>query len=93
MTIIYVVENNCQSLAVTFRNNKIVTVQKLEDVSSDENIIYEVNPIGVFIGKSHECDMTEFSGANNREVFDGNTFLLNIGKENNKYIDVYIGGD
>ena len=37
--------------------------------------------------------MTEFSGANDEEVFNGNTILLKIGKENNKHRYVYIGGD
>ena len=37
--------------------------------------------------------MTEFSGAEDREVFDGNKILLEIGKENNKHRYVYIGGD
>ena len=93
MTIIYIVENNCKRLAVTFKNNGIVKVKKLEDVSKDENIIYEVNPFESFIGKSQICNMTEFSGANDKEVFDGNTILLNIGKENNKHKYVYIGAD
>ena len=93
MTIIYLLENNCKQLAVTFKNNEVIKVQKLEDVSKDENIIYEVNPVESFIGKSQLCDMTEFSGAMNKEVFNGNTILLNIGKENNKNKYVYIGGD
>ena len=46
-----------------------------------------------FIGKSHLCDMTEFSGAEDKELFNGNTILLEIGKENNKHRYVYIGGD
>ena len=46
-----------------------------------------------FIGKSQLCEMTEFSGAEDKEVFDGNTILLEIGKENNKHRYVYIGGD
>ena len=29
-----------------------------------------------FIGKSQLCDMTEFSGAKDKEVFDGNTIYL-----------------
>ena len=37
--------------------------------------------------------MTELSGAEDKEVFDGNTILLQIGIENNKYRYVYIGGD
>ena len=68
-------------------------VQKLEDVSDDKNIIYEVNPIETFIGKSLCCDMTEFSGAEDKEVFNGNTFLLKVSEENNKHRYVYIGGD
>ena len=40
MTIIYVAENNCQSLAVTFKNIGMIKVQKLEDISgNDKNII------------------------------------------------------
>ena len=46
-----------------------------------------------FVGKSQLCDMTEFSGAKDKEVFDGNTILLEIGKDNNKHRYVYIGGD
>ena len=93
MTIIFVAENNINCLAVIFKNNGLVRVQKLEDVSDDKNIIYEVNPINVFIGKSLLCDMTEFSGAEDRKVFVGNTILLEIARENDKYKYVYIGGD
>ena len=46
-----------------------------------------------FLGKSKLCDMTEFSGVMDKEVFDGNTILLKIGEENNKHRYVYIGGD
>ena len=93
MTIIHVAENNCDCLAVTFRNNGMIRVQKLEDVSDDENIIYEVNPMETFIGKSLCCDMTEFSGVEDKEVFKGNTNLLKIAEENNMHRYVYIGGD
>ena len=93
MTIIYIVENNCERLAVTFKNKGWFRVHKLEDVSDDENIIYEVNPMETFIGKSEDCNMTEFSGARDKEVFNGNTILLKIGEENNKNRYVYIGGD
>ena len=93
MTIIYVTENNCQRYAVTFQNKGWVKVQKFQDVSEDKNIIYEVNPMESFIGKSQLCDMTEFSGAEDRGVFDGNTILLEIGIENNKHRYCYIGGD
>ena len=93
MTIIYVTENNTKCYAVTFRNKRWVRVQKLEDVSDDKNIIYEVNPMEIFIGKSQFCDMTEFSGAEDEAVFNGNTILLELGIENNKHRYVYIGGD
>ena len=85
MTIIYLAEHNCERLAVTFRNNGMVRVQKLKDVSDDENIIYEVNPMEKFIGKSEDCKMTQFSGARDKEVFNGNTILLKVSKENNKH--------
>ena len=42
----------------------------------------------VFIGKSKICSMTEFSGARDKYVSDGNTLLLEC--ENNEY--VYISG-
>ena len=93
MTIIYVAENNCECLAVTFKYNGKIRVQKLKDVSKDKDILYEVNPIETFVGKSQLCIMTEFSGAKDREVFNGNTFLLKIGEENNNRRYVYIGGD
>ena len=93
MTIIYVTEYNTKCLAVTVKNNGVIRVQKLEDVSDDKNIIYEVNPMETFIGKSQLCNMTEFSGAEDKEVFNGNTILLKIGEENNKHRYVYIGGD
>ena len=37
--------------------------------------------------------MTYFSGARDKEVFDGKTILLKIGEENNEHRYVYIGGD
>ena len=46
-----------------------------------------------FVGKSQLCDMTKFSGAEDKEVFDGNTILLKIGEENNKLRYLYVGGD
>ena len=49
--------------------------------------------IETFIDKSQLCDKTEFLGAKDKEVFDGNTILLEIGKEKNKHKYVYIGGD
>ena len=66
MTIIYVTENNCERYGVTFQNKGWDIVQKLGNVSEDENIIHKVNPIEAFLGKSQLCDMTEFSGARDK---------------------------
>ena len=59
MTIIYVTENNTECYAVTSQNNGMIKVQKLEDVGDDKNIIYEVIPMQIFIGKTQLCNMTE----------------------------------
>ena len=93
MTIIYITEKNTKCYAVTSQNNGWIKVHKIRDVGDDKNIIYEVNPMQIFIGKSQLCNMKEFSGAKDREVTDGNTILLEIGKENNKHKYIYIGGD
>ena len=81
MTIIYVTEDKCQFYGVTLQNKGWVGVQKLEDVSEDKNIIYQVNPMETFFGKSQLYDMTEFFGAMDKKVFDGNTILLKIGEK------------
>ena len=93
MTIIYVTEYNAKCFGVTLQNKGWARMQKLKDVSEDSNIIYKVNPMETFLGKSQLCKMTEFSGARDKEVFGGNTILLKIGEENNKHRYVYIGGD
>ena len=93
MTIIYVTENNCECYGVVFQNKGWIKVQKFEDTSGDEKIIYEVNPMETFLVKSQLCYMTEFSGAEDKKVYDGNTILFKIGEENNKHRYVYIGGN
>ena len=93
MTFIYVTDNITKCYRVTLQNNDYIRVQKLKDVHDDKNIIFEVNPMETFIGKIQLCKMTEFSGARDKEVFNGNTILLEIGKENNKHKYIYIGGD
>ena len=53
MTVIYIAENNCKCYAVTFQNNGFIQVQQFEDVSEiDKNIIYSINPMKSFLGKS-----------------------------------------
>ena len=93
MTITFVTENICECYAVTHTNKEYFKVQKFKDDSEDKKIIYEVNPMEIFVGKSHLCDMTELSGGRDRQVFGGNTVLLDVGKENNKHRYVYIGGN
>ena len=93
MTIIYITENNTNCYAVTSQNKGRIKAQKIGDVGDHKKSIYEVNPMETFVGKSQLCDMTEFSGAEDKEVFEGNTILLEIGKENNQHRYVYIGGN
>ena len=93
MTVIYITENICKCYAVTFENRGWVKVQKFEDESLDENIIYTVNPMKTFLGKSQRCTMTALSGAFDKGCFDGNTVLLKVGIEDGKNKYVYIGGD
>ena len=93
MTIIYITEYNCKCYAVTFENKGWVKVQKFKDESLDESIIYTVNPMKTFLGKSKSCSMTALSGAFDKACFDGNTILLKVGIENGKNKYVYIGGD
>ena len=93
MTLIYITENNTERYGVTFQHNGCVKVQKLEDISNDENNIYSVKPMRIFLGKSQVCNMTMFSGAFDKKVFDGNFTLLKISGENEKHKYVYIGGD
>ena len=63
MFIIYTTEDNCQSHAVTHRNNNQFRVQKIEDIDDDKKIINEVHPMEIFLGKSKCCMMTAYSGA------------------------------
>ena len=93
MTVIYITENNCECYGVTFQNNGWIKVRKFKDGSLDGNIIYTINPMETFLGKSHSCSMTTLSGAFKKGCFDGNTILLKVGIENGKHNYVYIGGD
>ena len=93
MTVIYITENNCECYSVTFENKGWIKVQKFKDESVDENIIYKVNPMKSFLGKSQRCSMTALSGAFDKSCFDGNTILLKVSIENGKNKYVYIGGD
>ena len=93
MTVIYITEHNCKCYAVTFQNNGCFKVQKFENGSLDENIIYATNPMEVFLGESKSCKMTAISGAFDKKCFKGNTILLKVSIENGKNKYIYIGGD
>ena len=93
MTIIYITEYICKFYAVTYHNKEWIKVQKFDDVSLDKNIIYTVNPMETFLGRSELCSLTAISGAFDKKCFDGNTILLKIIEENGKHRYVYIGGD
>ena len=93
MTVLYLTEYNTRCYGITFQNNGYIIVQKVEDISADENNIYCVMPLKSILGKSKICDMTLASGALDKSVFDGNAILLKISKENDEHRYVYIGGD
>ena len=93
MTVIYITEGNCECYAVTVQNKGWIKVQKFQDESLDENIIYTVNPMETVLGKSQRCGMTALSGAFDKACFDGNTILLKVAIENGKNKYVYIGSD
>ena len=65
MTITYITEYNCKCYAVTLENKGWIKVQKFEDESPNENIIYTVNPMETFLGESKSCTMTALSDAFN----------------------------
>ena len=93
MTIIYITGNNTTRCGVTFQNNGCVKVQKFEDISNDKNIIYTINPLETFLGKSKSCAMTALSGTFNKKPFDGSTILVKISEENGKHKFVCFSGD
>ena len=78
---------------MTFQNNGCVKVQKFGDISNDENTILSVKTMRIFLSKTEVCNMTMFSGAFDKKVFDGNTILFKTSEENEKHKYVYIGGD
>ena len=67
--------------------------RKLKDISNDEKTIFCVKSLRIFLGETQVCNMTIFSGALNKSVFDGNTDLLKISEENGKHKYDYIGGN
>ena len=93
MTVLYFTEYNTKCYGVTFQNNGWIKVQKFEDIADDENNIFCVKPLELFLGKSKSCMMTAMSGVFGITEFDGNTILLEISEEIDKHRYVYIGGN
>ena len=62
-------------------------------MTKDENNIYCVKPLEIFLRKSETCDMTLMSGAFDKLVFDGDTILLKISEEYGRHRYVYIDGN
>ena len=81
MTVKFITESNCKRYGVTYESNGCIKVQEFEDISNDENFIYNVKPMKIFSGESQVCSMTMFSAAFDKKVFDGNTILLKLGEE------------
>ena len=93
MTVLYLTEYNTKCYGVTLQNIGCVKAQKFEVISNDENNLLYTKPIESFIGKSQVCDMTLFSGALDKSVFDGNTILPKISQECGRRRYICIGGD
>ena len=70
MTAIYLTEYDNRCYGVTFQRNGWIKLQKLEDITDDENNIYCVKALEVFLGKSEVCDITLMSGAFVKSIFD-----------------------
>ena len=76
MTIIFITENIFKRYGVTFQNNGCVKVQKFEEILNDENTIYSVKPMRIFLGKSQVCNMTTFRGAFDKKYLMETVFYL-----------------
>ena len=93
MTVIFLTEYNTISYGVIFHKSGCIEVPNFKDISNDEDNILYIKPLKTFLGKSEVCDMTIFSGALDKSVFEGNTILLKLSEENSKHRYVYIVGD
>ena len=61
-------------------------------MSDDENNIFFVKTLEIFLGKSQLCDISLMSVALDKSVFDGDTILLKMSEEIEKHRYVYVGG-
>jgi hypothetical protein len=87
--IYYIHDNGGRPFEVTIDNTtNEVSVAKNDNWSGNYINILKYNPQKIFIGKSPQINMTEFSGGHG-DRFDGNSILLNI--KDNEY--VFIGNE
>ena len=77
-----------------FRSGYLVVINEKTHVSVYKNEKYKFGqPFlaflskNIFIGKSKVCSMTDFSGALNNSIFDGNTILLDC--EDNSGLEIF----
>ena len=74
MTVIFLTEYKTICYGVTFENIGCIEVQKIKDLSSQENNFFRVKLLEKFLGKNEVCDMTLMSGAFDKSVLDGKNF-------------------
>ena len=86
MTVIYLTEYNTICYGVTFENNGCIKVQNSKDRSNQENKLFRVKPLEMFLGKNGVCDMTLMSGASDNRYLMEKILL----KEVRKMIDIGI---
>ena len=78
-------ESNSKSYNI-HNNYKYPFIVKVEDdIISIYKYTEYIKPKNIFVGKSDNCQLTEYSGAIG-EKYDGNTILLHLGELNYKYI-------
>ena len=81
---IFIIQYNYRSEYLVVIIDAIMYVYKYEKCKFDQPFL-SCQPKHIFIGKSKNCPMTEFSGAaNNSPDFDSNTLLFEF--ENNDYV-------
>ena len=90
MTVIYLTKIKCRWYGVFFENDGCVRVQKFGDIPDYEKKSFCVKPLGTFLGKRENCEVTKVSGAYDKKIVDGNTNLLKKSDGNDKQT---MGGD
>ena len=73
MEVYFTLDNYRRRFSVII-NNLNISIFRIEN----RELIWEGNVLNIFIGKSHLNDMTEFSGARDDSIWDGNSILLEL---------------